>query len=352
MGDYAKFIEGVQSFGIDHSDESAEYFEKKIIENFVDKIDVGIDVPNYPQFRDMSEMFISLIDNVEKLDSGYIETDIISLKSGTNKIPELMVLEKNAHQIREKKGEPFEARICITGPYTLSSYFQYKDERIFGRLGKIISQLLKTNLFSNKNGKTSLVSFDEPLFGLLDDPLIDYGSEGRKELLTTWETIFQTAKSKNVQTMLHLHSTANPLFWDIKSLDIIDTHVDDPIMKIKKTGELLESKDKFLKASIIVNDFDALIKQQIVSKLPRLGETDINEKIAETWVNIKNKKLDPQLFLDKTGTITKRLITIVERFGKDKILYAGPECGLKAYPTYENALECLRRVSAATKSIK
>jgi 5-methyltetrahydropteroyltriglutamate--homocysteine methyltransferase len=352
IGDYAKFLEDVQRFGLNHSDESAEYFEKKIVENFLDKIDAGIDVPNYPQFRDMSEMFLSIMDGVEKLDTGYIETGVLSLKSGTSKMPEVLALEKNAQQIREKKGEHFEARVCITGPYTLSSYFPYKDERIFGRLGKIISKILETSLFSNKQGKTSLVSVDEPLFGLLDDPQIDFGSEGRKDLQNAWETIFQTVKSKNVQTMLHLHSTANPLFWDIKSLDIIDSHVDDPITRMKKTGELLESKDKFLKASITVNDFDALIKQKIASESPQLGESDINEKIADTWTNIKNKTVDPQLFLDTTKTMTKRLTTLVERFGRDRILYAGPECGLKAYPTYKNALECLRRVSAATNSIK
>ena len=352
VGDSSKFLEGAQRFGLNQNHESAEYFEKKIVENFLDKIGAEIDVPNYPQFRDMSEMFLSIMDGIEKLDVGYIETGALSLKSGTSKMPEVLALEKNSQQIQEKKGEPFEVRVCVTGPYTLSSYFPYKDERIFGRLGKIISQILETSLFSNNNGKTSLVSVDEPLFGLLDDPLIDFGSEGRANLQNAWETIFQTVKSKNAQTMLHLHSTANPLFWDIKSLDIIDSHVDDPITQMKKTGELLASKNKFLKASITVNDFDALIKQKLEADSPQLGESDINEKIADTWTEIKNKTVDPQIFLDTTETMTKRLTTLVERFDKDRILYAGPECGLKAYPTYENALECLRRVSAATNSIK
>ena len=48
----------------------------------------------------------------------------------------------------------------------------------------------------------------------------------------------------------------------------------------------------------------------------------------------------------------KRVTDVVERFGEERILYAGPECGLKGYPTYNNALECLKRISAAVCSLK
>jgi len=41
-----------------------------------------------------------------------------------------------------------------------------------------------------------------------------------------------------------------------------------------------------------------------------------------------------------------RLRRAVERFG-ERVAYAGPECGLRGFPTYESALECLRRVARA-----
>ena len=353
VSDSAKLLEGAKRFRLNQKDESAEYFEKRVVESFLDKIQVGIDVPNYPQFRDMNEMFLSMMDGLEKLKEGYLETAVPSLMTDNSQIPEVLAIEQNSHLIQEKAGKAFEVRVCVTGPYTLASLFPYRDEGTFSRLGNVISQILENNLFSNKHGKTSLVSVDEPLFGLMDDPHIDFGSKGRENLLAAWETIFQKIKSKNAQTMIHLHSTANPLVWDIASLDVIDSHVDDPLIRMKKTGELLESRDKFLKASLAVNDFDILIKENIVAfSQDKLAESDVNERIADVWTGIRNGTVDSEKFLETVDTMKSRLVKVVERFGAEKVLYAGPECGLKGYPTYEIAFECLRRVSSAVKSFE
>jgi 5-methyltetrahydropteroyltriglutamate--homocysteine methyltransferase len=350
VGDSAKFLEGAKRFRLHQTDESAEYFEKRVVESFLDKIRVNIGVPNYPQFRDMNRMFLSMMDGIEKIKASYLETKIPSLKTDNSQMPEVVAIEQNSQMIREKAGEPFEVRVCVTGPYTLASFFPYRNEGTFSRLGNVISQILEHNLFSNKHGKTSLVSVDEPLFGLIDDPLIDFGSKGRENLRSAWETIFHKVKSKNAQTMMHLHSTANPLFWDIPSLDVIDSHVDDPLNQMKKTGEMLESRDKFLKASITVNDFDMLIKKRITAdSQEKLTESDVNERIADAWTGINHGKVDSEIFLETVDTMKNRLVKVVERFGAERVLYAGPECGLKGYPTYENALECLRRVSSAVE---
>jgi len=353
VGDSAKFLEGAVRFSLCSNDESAEYFEKRVVESFLDKILVGIDVPNYPQFRDMNEMILSMMDGLEKLKEGYLEIAIPSLKNDNCFLPEVGAIKKNSQLIQEKTGNPFEVRVCVAGPYTLASFFPYKDEGIFSRLGKVISQILENNLFNNKYGKISLVSVDEPLFGLLDDPSIDFGSRGRENLLVAWETIFRKVKSKNIQTMIHLHSTANPLFWDIPSLDVIDSHVDDPLTRMKTTGDMLESRDKFLKASLAINDFDTLIKEKLVADpQEKLAESDVNERIAETWTDIKKGIVDSEQFLESVDTMRGRLAKVVEWVGGERVLYAGPECGLKGYPTYETAFECLRRVSNAVKSFK
>ena len=354
FGDTDKFLIGAEHYRLNQIDESSKYFEEILLENFIDKIKIGVDVPNYPQFRDMNEMFLSVIDGLEKVDTGYFETKNLSLKTHKHLIPEILVLEKNSQLIQEKTGSPFEFRVCVTGPYTLASLFPYRDERIFMRLGNVISQILETIFFSNRNGKISLVSVDEPLFGLMDDPLIDFGSEGKENLQKAWETIFYKIKSMNIQTMLHLHSTANPLFWDTQYLDVIDTHVNDPLHQMKKTGEMLESKDKYLKASITINDFDLLIKQWIISHSQNkvLTESAINEQIAKAWNQIKNGTIDPNIFLDSVETMKARIANAVNRFGADRVLYAGPECGLKGYPTYKNALECLHRVVVAIKGFQ
>jgi len=43
---------------------------------------------------------------------------------------------------------------------------------------------------------------------------------------------------------------------------------------------------------------------------------------------------------------------LIKMFGVERILYAGPKCGLKSFPTYQCALECLKNVSEATKNLK
>ena len=352
VGDIEKFLEGATRFGFHPVEDSVKFFEKMVVEGFLDKVGVGIDVPNYPQFRDMSEMFLAMVDGVERVKGGYLETKILSVKADRSHIPEVIVIEKNSHMIYEKKGGPFEVKVCVTGPYTLSSLFLHRDNEIFSRLGNTISQIVENNVFSEKRGKVGLIALDEPVFGLQDDPLIDFGSKGRENLRKAWESVFHKAKSKNAQTLLHLHNTADELFWDIKSLDVIDSHVDDPIYQMKKTKEGLESTDKFLKASISVADFDTLIKKRIITtSRQKMTELAINERIAEAWTGITSRKTDPEIFLEKLDIMKKRLVEIVDRFGIERVLYAGPECGLKGVPTYKYALECLRRVSSAVKSV-
>lgn len=351
-GDVNRFLEGGNCFGSLTEDLRAQYFEGKVVEGFLHKIEAGISVPNYPQFRDMSDMFLSMIDGVEKVKGGYMETGLLSLQSGKDILPEVETIRKHSREFYEKLGRQFKVRISITGPYTLASQFLYKDKRVFSRLGNVLTRIVESNVFNNKYGSVCLVALDEPVFGLVDDPQMDRGSEARENLRKAWQLILEKASSKNAQTCLHLHSTRDELFWEIKSLDIIETHVNDPLYEAERTKRLLESTDKFLNASITATDFDQLIRNYLVaSSQHEIGETAINEKIGETWKNIKEGKVNPVIFLESTDSMQKRLIKLIEGFGANRISYSTPECGLKSFPTYECALECLRRVADATKAV-
>ena len=352
IGDVERFLEGAERFESSPTDDAAKYFEKRVVEGFLDKLNAGLDVANYPQFRDMSRMFLGMIDGVEKAKDGYMETKTLSLRPEESHIPEVSAIKENSQQIYERISESFQVKVCVTGPYTLSSLFIYRDKEIFSRVGEMISQIVENNLFNGKYGSVSLVAIDEPIFGLLDDPLIDRGSEGRKHLQKAWESIFHRANSKGIQTCIHLHNTADELFWDVEPLNIIESHVDDPIYQTKKTKKLLESTDKFLKASVCITDFDRLIRESITTaSQQKMSELTINEKIAEAWRRVKSGNLDSKVFLESDRLMKKRLIKIVNQFGVDRILYAGPECGLGGFPTYECALEYLRRVSDAVKTV-
>lgn len=355
VGDFKKFLEGSNAYSspsISQSLDSAKYFEGKVVKGFLDKIMAGLGVPNYPQFRDMNEMFLEFMNGLEKITGGYIETGILSIKKEKTQIPEVTAIKNSSGKIYEKTGQPFKVKICVTGPYTLSCLFAYRDSGTFSRLGEVISQIVENNIFHGKLGSVNLVALDEPTFGLMDDPLLDYGAEGRENLRKAWETIFHKAASKGVRTCLHLHNTVNELFWEIKSLNIVESHVEDSLYRSEKTKKLLESTDKFLKASIGISDFDKLVRKNIMAILPpKTGESIINERVAEAWKNIATGKLDPTVFLENVELMRERLTGIINRFGAERVLYTGPECGLKSFPTYECALECLRRAANAVKNV-
>jgi len=349
--DEKKFLEGASSLPSNPLNDSAQYFEQIITQVFIDKVTAGIDIPNYPQLRDAIQMYLEPIDGIEKVKGGYMQTGILSLKKEKIAIPEVIAIKRNSQKISEMIGESFKIRMCIGGPHVLSSFFIYRNNEIFTQLSEIIAQIVENNIFTEKHASVGIVSLEEPLIGLLDDSLISYGSEGRERLLKAWETIFSKAKAKGVHTTLHLHKTADELFWQIKSLNIIEAPVDDPIYEMKKTRQLLDSTDKFLMASICTVDFDKLIKEKILESLTQVNALTIGDRTAEAWKDIKSGKLKPDTFLESVDVMKNRLIKIIERFGTEKVPYAGPECGLKGFPTYNCAIECLERVSEAAKSV-
>ena len=128
----------------------SRHLEEIIVEAFLDKASAGTDIPNYPQFRDMNEMFLQMISGIEKLKEGYVEVESLSLKSGKSKIPEVHIIERNSEKIYETLNRNFKLKVCITGHYTLSALFAYKNEKTFLNLGKVLAEIAKENIFENK----------------------------------------------------------------------------------------------------------------------------------------------------------------------------------------------------------
>lgn len=351
-GDMDKFVKGARNFEKGVVNESANYFEQTIVNVFLDKLAAGIDIPNFPQFRDMNEMFLSVLKGVESLKEGYVETAPLTLKHGGGCLPEVLAIKKNARVICEKHGQPFTVKVCVTGPYTLASFFPHHNNETFSRLGETLSQVIEGNVFSEKTGGVEVVSVDEPLFGLVDDPLIDHGSEGREDLFKAWSAVFHSAKAKKVRTCLHLHNTSDGLFWGVRALEIVESHVDDSLYRLNETKERLEREDKVLKGSACVVDFDRLIREGIKkASRQKLNNLTLDEAVAETWKKIQKGLVAPEGFLEVTGVMHRRINKIIERFGVERVPFVGPECGLRGFPTYECAVECLRRVAEVGRSL-
>ena len=328
------------------SDEASKVFESEVVDAFIDKVKSGLDVPNYPQFRDMNEMFFEKIKGIEKGEGGYASLGTISAKAGAS-IPEVDVIKRNMSKIIDEVGvDGISVKACVTGPYTLASFFQAKTPSLFRELGGAIAEILSKSMFDTKRGRVSLMCIDEPVLGFIDDPLLDYGSEGREALLDSWDEICRAATSRGAETSMHLHNTSDDLFWEVEHLDMIESHVDDPLYTQATTKNRLEETDKRLKASVAVTLFDNLIE----AYLRREGvKEDLQQRIGEVWTEINHGRVDPSDLMEDPVLLGKRLSRVVERFGSERIAYVGPECGFSSWPSYETAMECLRGISKAVR---
>ena len=329
----------------------ARAFEKTCVQGFLDKLNSGIDIPNYVQLRDMNTMFLDMISGIEKRGANYVRTGPLSLRSGS-RIPEVEAIRRNASVIKRKSNEEsIRIKVCLTGPYTLSTLFAPRDASLFLELGNVLSQLVTDTMFRSTHAQISLITLDEPVFGFLNDPLLDAGSEGRERLLEAWEGTCKNASSKGALTSFHLHNTSDQLFWSVEHLRIVEAHAEDPVYKHKTTKRRLEETDKQLKASICVTDFDRLILSYL-SKNHIRTEQQLQEGLAEVWRNIRGGKTDPLLFLEDKETMEARLADVVSRFCEEHVPYAGPECGLRSFPSVNAALTCLSRLSQAVKDFE
>ena len=145
---------------------------------------------------------------------------------------------------------------------------------------------------------------------------------------------------------MHIHDTSEGLFWDIKHLNVVESHVGDPLYELVDTKRRLEETDKFLKASVGFTVFDDLIRARVVT---RDADKSPEELIGETWTNIRRGVVDPLTFLEEENVMRDRLRKVVSLFGSERVKYAGPECGLKSFPSYECAMECIRKTALAIR---
>lgn len=319
-------------------------FRDEVVSAFVDKLKAGVEVPNYPQFRDMNEMYFSLMEGFEKANGGLAAVGTVKARQGAS-IPEVDVLKRESSRVRDESGrDRVGVKVCVTGPYTLASFFQGKTPTLFRELGEAIGDILDRSLFRTRRSETAHVCVDEPVLGFLNDPLLDYGSEGREALRRAWEHVYSVASSRGADTSIHLHNTSENLFWEVEHLDTVASHVGDPLYEAESTRRRLEETDKTLWAAVAVTQYDNLIHAHFAAE----GfKGNMPEKIGETWTGIKKGLLDPFTYLEDSTLMAKRLDRIIGFFGADRVRYVAPECGLNSFPSYETAMECLRRVTEA-----
>jgi len=300
------------------SSEKFDKFSEVVYEGMIKKIISGIDVPNYPQFRDMINSFYNLVEKFQS-DEPFV------IKKEFAVIPEVIVLtdEKFKERIKDIGIDKINLRICVTGPidlYLNKIGFQI-DSEILKNFAKTVKNFIDNAIVDKKFIKTMLIAIDEPSLGLNPNMIAN-----DDDLIDAWNIAIETAKKNNIDTLIHLHSV-NKVETVLKSnIDVIDIDVENFKDRYSLQKKDLEMYDKFVRAGIgKSNVFD------IVEDYKRTHNIDL-------W---QAKDYDKIFEVETEKLIYERLKKAYEIY-KERVKYAGPTCGLGSWPTQETASKLLK----------
>ncbi|MET1124893.1 MAG: 5-methyltetrahydropteroyltriglutamate--homocysteine methyltransferase [Archaeoglobaceae archaeon] len=290
---------------------ASKEYEEMVQRAFLMKARV-VEVPNYPQFRDMIRMFAEPIKNPEFQEDAYL----ISRKHAI--IPELEYVEK-------LKAE--RVRVCITGPFEL----YYRE------FGGVIYEDVLLNLAESvrrfaenaaKYENVVCVSIDEPSLGIAPD------LQPGVELI---ERAFDYSLSCDLQ--VHLH---DPLFYDKFSetgVEIIGVEAAREPRNLEAIdAELLRSAEKKLRIGIARSDIDGIISEFNAMH-------NVNAWQSDELIEMAIEEIEPE------EKIYGRLVRAFERFG-ELLAYVGPDCGLFSFPSQDSALRLLSNVRKAVERFR
>jgi len=306
----------------ENRDEDEKLFSM-IREAFRKKIDVGVHVPTYPQFRDMIGQFLDIIKDEKNCYEPYV------LKEENAKILEMEIIDEVAKQYREETGETLEVRVCVAGPTDL--YLQAFGETnyvdAYHVLALDIENFIKQAFVAAKNFKIKVIALDEPSLGINDR--IQFSDADIISALTVVSTY---ARKQGVDVEIHLHS---PLKYKL----VCETPINVLGFEYAATPSYLNLLDKQ-----VLEDSNTYIRLGV-------SRTDISSLIGivnETYgVNAwKDREYMQKIVtdLESPEVIKKRLETGYSVLG-DQIKYASPDCGLAFWPDQELAFKLLENTA-------
>mgnify|MGYP002396235493 CR=1 FL=1 len=293
------------------------------------KLNAGLEVPNYPQFQNMITQFSEPI-----MDKDRTEAPLL-VKEVEARIFELDAVEELAVAYKDQKGEKLKLRICVTGPielyYKLFTPPVYID--VLSNIANSIGRFIKHAIEGAKHYDVVCASIDEPSMGL--DPRIE--EEG---VITALELASEYAYRQGVDTQIHLHS---PIFYEmvchVEGIKVIGVEsAAKPSLLTLIDKNQLETYDKFLRIGVSRTDILSM-----AAEYDELHHTNAfkDKGVLETIVMEYNS---PE-------KVTKRLEKAYTLFG-ERITYAGPDCGLGPFPSQELAFMVLKNTSAGISAFR
>ena len=297
---------------VSENTESKEY-EELVQRTFLLKAKV-VQCPNYPQFQDMIEQFMSIIRNPELQEDAYL----VARKYA-------VIKEVEAIKAMNYKGN---VRICVTGPFEL--YYREFGGVIYDDLLENLAVSVSRFAANAMNGlDVCSLSIDEPSLGV--NPELQPSVE---QLRLAYEPF-----SFDVDIQIHMHS---PLYYtqllEVGEIDVfgIEAARDEKVLDFVDCDEV-SSAGKRLRIGVARSDIDAIIaefnaKHNVnVWQSPELAVRAIEE-------------------IESVEVIKRRIERAYDKFG-DVLSYVGPDCGLFSFPTQESALKLLENVKSALEGL-
>lgn len=299
---------------------------KVIGDAFRMKMRAGVDVPTYPQYQDMNEQFLSIIRDPVKTDEPFL------VKMASARITELEAIESVAKEYREAHGKKPDVRICVTGPLELYlkefGATEYAD--ILNLLAESVDRFVSNSISNARNSNIRTVSIDEPSIGI--NPQIMFDDD---ELIRSMDIASRTAKKKACDVEVHLHSPLHyPLACQSENISIVgvESAATPSYLNLIDPKEL-EDNETFLRIGIARTDIFNLVAM-------------LNDRYNTNVWKDQTHMQDIITQMETPDVITKRLENAYSIFG-DCIKYAGPDCGLGAWPSQEMAVQLLQNVATS-----
>ena len=294
-----------------------------IREAFQRKIDVGVHVPTYPQFRDKIGQFLDIIKDEKNCYDPYV------LKEENAKILELEIIDEVAKKYKNETGEILEVRVCIAGPTDM--YLQAFGETAYPDAYHIlaldIENFVKQAFKTAKNFKIKVIALDEPSLGINDR--IQLSDSDIISALTLTSTY---ARRQGADMEIHLHSTLKYKLVCETPINVIGfEYAATPSYIDLLDRQFLENFDTYIRLGVSRTDISSLIGI-------------INDKYeVNTW---KEKEYMQKIVteLETPEVVKKRLETAFSILG-DRIKYASPDCGLAFWPDQELAFRLLENTA-------
>ena len=306
----------------ENRDEDEKLFSV-IREAFRRKIDVGVHVPTYPQFRDMIGQFLDIIKDEKNCYEPYV------LKEENAKILELEIIDEVAKQYREETGETLEIRVCVAGPTDL--YLQAFGETDYADayhvLALDIEDFIKQAFVAAKNFKIKVIALDEPSLGINDR--IQFSDADIVSALTVASAY---ARKQGADMEIHLHSPLKYKLVCETPINVIGfEYAASPSYLSLLDKQVLEDSNTYIRLGVSRTDISSLIG--IVNETYGVNAWKDREYMQKIVTDLETPKV-----------VKKRLETGYSVLG-DRIKYASPDCGLAFWPDQELAFKLLENTA-------